>query len=104
MDSETTPNQPLLRRRGSKFDLQDGAENQQLFRPEFGQAEGKSAEKMWELMKSYMGSDQKSIQRQIVNHVEYTLARTRFNFDNFGAYQAAAYAVRDRLLESWNDT
>lgn len=59
---------------------------------------------MWELMKSYMGSDQKAIQRQIVNHVEYTLARTRFNFDNFGAYQAAAYAVRDRLLESWNDT
>jgi len=39
-----------------------------------------------------------------VNHVEYTLARTRFNFDNFGAYQAAAYAVRDRLLEAWNDT
>jgi len=32
------------------------------------------------------------------------LARTRFDFDNYGAYQAAAYAVRDRLLESWNDT
>ena len=59
---------------------------------------------MWELMSSYLGSDVKSIQRQIANHVEYTLARTRFNFDNFGAYQAAAYAVRDRLLESWNDT
>jgi len=39
-----------------------------------------------------------------VNHVEYTLARTRFDFDNFGAYQAAALAVRDRLIESWNDT
>jgi len=39
-----------------------------------------------------------------VNHVEYTLARTRFDFDNFGAYQAAAFAVRDRLIESWNDT
>ena len=39
-----------------------------------------------------------------MNHVEYTLARTRFDFDNLGAYQAAAYAVRDRLLESWNDT
>jgi starch phosphorylase len=55
-------------------------------------------------MQSYLGADTKSIQRQIVNHVEYTLARTRFDFDNFGAYQAAAYAVRDRLLESWNDT
>lgn len=59
---------------------------------------------MWELMKSYLGNDVDSIQRQIVNHVEYTLARTRFDFDNHGAYQAAAYAVRDRLLESWNDT
>ena len=64
----------------------------------------KGAEKMWELMKSYLGNDVQSIQRQIVNHVEYTLARTRFDFDNFGAYQAAAFAVRDRLIESWNDT
>ena len=59
---------------------------------------------MWELMGSYLATDTKSIQRQIVNHVEYTLARTRFNFDNFGAYQAAAYATRDRLIESWNDS
>jgi starch phosphorylase len=59
---------------------------------------------MWELMSSYLGTDRGAIQRQIVNHVEYTLARTRFNFDNFGAYQAASFAVRDRLLESWNDT
>lgn len=59
---------------------------------------------MWELMSTYLGSDNQSIQRQVVNHVEYTLARTRFNFDKFGAYQAAAYSVRDRLIESWNDT
>ena len=59
---------------------------------------------MWELMGTYMMADTPSIQRQIVNHIEYTLARTRFNFDNMGAYQAAAFAVRDRLLESWNDT
>ena len=59
---------------------------------------------MWELMNTYQGTDQRSIQRSIVNHVEYTLARTRFNFDNKGAYQAAAYSVRDRLIEAWNDT
>ena len=59
---------------------------------------------MWELMQSYIGSDQRSIQRSIVNHVEYTLARTRFNFDDKGAYQATAYSVRDRLIEAWNDT
>ena len=55
-------------------------------------------------MQTYQGTDQKSIQRSIVNHVEYTLAMTRFNFTNFGCYQATAYSLRDRLLESWNDT
>lgn len=55
-------------------------------------------------MKSYLGTSKDQIQRQIVNHVEYTLARTRFDFDNFGAYQATAMAVRDRLIEAWNDT
>jgi glycogen phosphorylase len=56
------------------------------------------------LMSQYLARDVPSIQRQIVNHVEYTLARTRYNFDDFGAYQATALAVRDRLIESWNDT
>ncbi len=56
------------------------------------------------LMSQYLPRDVSSIQRQIVNHVEYTLARTRYNFDKFGAYQATANSVRDRLIESWNDT
>lgn len=55
-------------------------------------------------MSSYIGSDMKQIQRSIVNHVEYTLALTRFNFNNKSAYLAAAYSVRDRLIESLNDT
>ena len=55
-------------------------------------------------MGSYIGSDQRSIQRSIVNHVEYTLGLTRFNFNDFGAYQAAAHSVKDRLIEAWNDT
>lgn len=45
-----------------------------------------------------------SIQESIIQHVEYTLARSRFNFDNFEAYQAASFSVRDRLIEHWNDT
>ena len=59
---------------------------------------------MWELMSSYIGSDPHSIQRAIVNHVEYTLGLTRFNFDTPGAYRAASYSIRDRLIESLNDT
>ena len=99
-----------LQRKNSRFELtktEDGFEEEEkptLYRPQFGEATSEAHEKMWELMKSYIGSDSKSIQRSIVNHVEYTLARTRFNFDNQGAYQAAAYSVRDRLIEAWNDT
>jgi hypothetical protein len=39
-----------------------------------------------------------------VNHVEYTLGLTRFNFKEFNAYQATAFSVRDRLIEQLNDT
>lgn len=36
--------------------------------------------------------------------MEYTLARSRYIFDEQEAYMATAYSVRDRLIESWNDT
>lgn len=39
-----------------------------------------------------------------MHHVEYSIGRTRYRFDSFEAYQAAALSVRDRLIESWNDT
>eukprot|EP01022_Parablepharisma_sp_SALTPOND_P034495 TRINITY_DN91_c0_g3_i1.p2 TRINITY_DN91_c0_g3~~TRINITY_DN91_c0_g3_i1.p2 ORF type:complete len:1131 (-),score=200.71 TRINITY_DN91_c0_g3_i1:5812-9204(-) len=92
-----------LKRRDSKFELQKGAV---MYRPEFiyEKSESQKDIKMWELMKSYLGWDIRSIQRQIVNHVEYTLARTRFNFEDNACYYATAYSVRDRLVESWNDT
>lgn len=76
-----------------------------LLRLEFVYGENtEDADKIWKLMQTYQGRDIKSIQRSIVNHVEYTLAMTRFNFSDFGCYQAAAFSLRDRLLESWNDT
>ena len=49
-------------------------------------------------------ADKHSLQRSIANHVEYTLAGTRFNIDTEKAYAAAAHSVRDRLMESFNDT
>ena len=97
-----------IKRQNSRFlleDTQNNGEKQTQYRPEFGIGEGSDKnERIWELMSSYIGTDKKSIQRSIVNHVEYTLARTRFNFDNFGAYQATSHSVRDRLIEAWNDT
>jgi hypothetical protein len=57
-----------------------------------------------ELMQTYMPLNIPAIQRNIVDHVEYTLARDRIQFDKSTAYQATAYSVRDRLIEHWNDT
>jgi len=93
-----------LKRRGSKFEMQ---KDNVMERPNYGKEKGEAREKgakLWEIMDSYLGSDVHSIQRQIVNHVEYTLARTRFNFDNNGCYYATSFSLRDRMLESWNDT
>ena len=41
----------------------------------------KRQDKLWELMGEYIGHDKESIQRQIVNHIEYTLAKSRFDFN-----------------------
>ena len=89
------------RRKDSKFDLQRMAV---LRRPSFAKKTKLQGEKLWEIMGTYLSSDIDSIQKQIVNHIEYTLAMNRFNFDNSGCYYAAAYSIRDRLIESWNDT
>jgi len=59
---------------------------------------------LYSLMDRYLKNDVMSVQESIVNHVEYTMARNRYQFDDFEAYQAASFSVRDRLIESWNDT
>ena len=94
---------PALKRRKSLYEGFD--EKQELFRPEY-KFEGKDPvkEKMWELMDAYLPRDTLSIQRSIVNHIEYTLARTRFQIDDDYMFQGTALSVRDRLLEQWNDT
>ncbi len=56
------------------------------------------------LADTYKKSDVLSVEESIVNHVEYTLARSRYSFDDQEAYQAASLSLRDRLIESWNDT
>eukprot|EP00928_Gymnodinium_smaydae_P082696 TRINITY_DN659_c0_g1_i5.p1 TRINITY_DN659_c0_g1~~TRINITY_DN659_c0_g1_i5.p1 ORF type:complete len:891 (+),score=270.74 TRINITY_DN659_c0_g1_i5:107-2779(+) len=59
---------------------------------------------LWELMRSYKANDVASVKKDIVSHVEYSLACTRFSFQQADAFRAAAYALRDRLVESLNDT
>jgi len=73
-----------------------------ILRPLFQFHEGEK--KLWEIMAEYIPSTVSSIQKQFVDHIEYSLAKTRFNFDIKSAYRAIALSVRDRLIESWNDT
>ena len=48
--------------------------------------------------------DKHSIQRSIVNHVEYTLACNRCNMNTHKAMLATSHSLRDRLIEDLNDT
>ena len=61
-------------------------------------------ELLWKLSSTYLPNDVGSLQRSLVRHVEYTLARRRYKFDESCFYQATAHSVRDRLIERWTDT
>ncbi|XP_068665455.1 uncharacterized protein [Aristolochia californica] len=69
-----------------------------------GLAPDSKAERMFGLMDGFLKNDPLSLQKDILYHVEYTVARSRFSFDDFEAYQALAHSVRDRLIERWHDT
>ncbi|KAI1304575.1 glycosyltransferase family 35 protein [Xylaria venustula] len=43
-------------------------------------------------------------EREVVRHVETTLARSIYNCDETAAYSAASLAFRDRLVKDWNKT
>nr|XP_043622410.1 glycogen phosphorylase 1-like isoform X2 [Erigeron canadensis] len=65
---------------------------------------GNKSDKMFELMDGFLKNDPTSLQKDILHHVEYTVARSRFSFDDFEAYKALSHSVRDRLIERWHDT
>lgn len=48
--------------------------------------------------------DKDGFEREVVRHVETTLARSMFNCDESAAYSACALAFRDRLILEWNRT
>eukprot|EP00898_Chlorokybus_atmophyticus_P008008 jgi/Chlat1/8208/Chrsp76S07635 len=65
---------------------------------------GDHKDMLYTLSSSYKPRDIASIQRSVVNHVEYTLARRRYKFDASNFYLATAHSLRDRLIERWTDT
>lgn len=48
--------------------------------------------------------DKEDFEKEVVRHVETTLARSMFNCDETAAYAAASLAFRDRLINEWNKT
>ncbi|ETS82402.1 Glycogen phosphorylase [Pestalotiopsis fici W106-1] len=49
-------------------------------------------------------TDKDGFEKEVVRHVETTLARSLYNCDEGAAYSAAALAFRDRLITNWNKT
>ncbi|KAJ1561671.1 Non-essential glycogen phosphorylase, partial [Cladochytrium tenue] len=58
----------------------------------------------WKDMTASEPADIETIQASFCRHATKTVGRQSFNMDNFAAYFAAAYSVRDRLISMWNET
>lgn len=56
------------------------------------------AERMFAFMDGFLKNDPVSLQKDILDHVEYTVARSRFNFDDFEAYQVNLFLSQQRSL------
>ena len=104
-ENKEIPKMPLKRKesRGSIYkDLKDVSN---LLRPEFQLSKDDDKnQKVWSIMKTYLPRDKVSVQKSIIYHVEFSLARTRFDITPDILYTGTSISVRDRLLESWNDT
>lgn len=100
-------------------DLQGPVGPAQMSRPKhkrtatgFGASEIKSVEASipepqraaWKKFTPVPFTTKEEFEREMVRHVETTLARSMFNCDETAAYAAAALAFRDRLITDWNKT
>ncbi|CCU74300.1 glycogen phosphorylase [Blumeria hordei DH14] len=59
---------------------------------------------IWQKYTSKGFSCQEDFEKDVVRHVETTLARSMFNCDETAAYAAVSLAFRDRLITEWNHT
>ncbi|KAI5839301.1 glycosyl transferase [Morchella snyderi] len=58
----------------------------------------------WRKLAATEFTGKEEFQREVVRHVETTLARSMYNCDDLAAYSGTALAVRDKLVVSWNKT
>eukprot|EP00438_Fugacium_kawagutii_P031053 Skav216750 [mRNA] locus=scaffold3744:104947:109984:+ [translate_table: standard] len=88
-------------KRKSSFSLLDASVRHKTHT---GDGQDNHMERLHQLMETYEANDPESIQKSFARHLEYSLACTRFKFTMQDAYRAAGLVLRDRLLESLNDT
>ncbi|KAJ6256967.1 hypothetical protein Dda_7850 [Drechslerella dactyloides] len=78
----------------------------------FGSREIKSIESsipaplrnLWKSFAAAEFSSKEEFQKEVVRHIETTLARSLYNCDELAAYSGVALAFRDRLIIDWNKT
>ena len=58
----------------------------------------------WKKFQAHAFTNKDEFEKEVVRHVETTLARSMFNCDETAAYAAASLAFRDRLITEWNRT
>ena len=58
----------------------------------------------WKKFHTQPFSNVQEFEKNVVRHVETTLARSMFNCDETAAYAASSLAFRDRLITEWNST
>ncbi|KAK6343398.1 Non-essential glycogen phosphorylase [Orbilia blumenaviensis] len=58
----------------------------------------------WKKFAAAEFTTKESFQKEVVRHVETTLARSLYNCDELAAYSGAALAMRDKLIIDWNKT
>ncbi|KAJ1967467.1 Non-essential glycogen phosphorylase [Dispira parvispora] len=64
----------------------------------------KIASLMEEFDKKEEPVDNERVQNAIIRHLSTTMVKIPKQVDSFATYMAAAYSVRDRLIQRWNET
>ena len=63
-----------------------------------------SHEKLWAMLAAERKVSNETIQNKIAHHLEYTLGKHKFNTTEEDVYKATSYAVRDVIIDRFNDT
>ena len=67
-------------------------------------AHKKKLDKIWQLVADYQLMDKQALMRAIANHLEFSVCKNRYTIKDIDIYESLALAIRDRLVEFWNDT